>query len=48
MSQTGSVPEQSDSFALDDIINEYKKDAAPGDYQIPPQQPAPKRRKKAR
>ena len=43
MSQTGSVPGQSDSFALDDIINEYKKDAAPGDYQIPPQQPAPKR-----
>ncbi len=43
MSQTGSVPEQGDSFALDDIINEYKKDAAPGDYQIPPQQPAPKR-----
>lgn len=43
MSQTGSVPEQSGSFALDDIINEYKKDAAPGDYQIPPQQPAPRR-----
>ena len=43
MSQTVSVPEQGDSFALDDIINEYKKDAAPGDYQIPPQQPAPKR-----
>jgi len=43
MSQTGSVPEQGGSFALDDIINEYKKDAAPGDYQIPPQQPAPRR-----
>ena len=43
MSQTGSVPEQSGSFALDDIINEYKKDAAPGDFQIPPQQPAPRR-----
>ena len=46
MSQTESVQGQSEAFALDDILNEYRKDAEPADkadYQIPPQQPAPKR-----
>ena len=42
MSQTGSGLEHSESFALDDIINEYKKDGT-AEYQIPPQQPTPKR-----
>ena len=43
MSQTESVPAQGESFALDDIINEYRKESAAENYQIPPQQPAPKR-----
>ncbi len=43
MSQTEQDLEQRNSFALDDIIKEYKAAAAPEDYQIPDPEPAPHR-----
>lgn len=43
MSQTQHAPELSESYALDDIINEYKDKAASGSYQIPAPPAEPRR-----
>ncbi len=43
MSQTDNTPGKDVGSTLDEILNEYRQNADPGSYQIPPSKPAAKR-----